>query len=401
MKQIRRLVVMTVVLLVGCVFILFSLNIGFSAYHHMGEIDSGIFLSVYPNKAGTKLDSCTLCHSGGSYTSDGKTTTLGSCQWCHYKYGYDASGNIDDTLNSYGMAYRNAGRNVAAVQAIDNLDSDGDGYLNKVEIAAIRYPGDPNDDPNKVPAPYQVYTRKELEQMPQHTQFLLMNASKSTDNYVEYTGVTLENLLQEIMLNSATGIKVFAPDGFSASHPFYLDPNPNLYHVFGTYPEASFYYDAIADISLNPNGWCDYSAPSVGGRHNGDRIINPDGLKMILAIKRDGQYLTPGVLNDQNKLDGEGPFRAVPPQKVPGPPDQRSTASNPSLPWPYDKNADHNAGFSTRSVTIIKVEPLPAGQRTLILWKQDGIMLMRERSLSMARLIRFLRFLKSLKDWST
>jgi len=29
--------------------------------------------------------------------------------------------------------------------------------------------------------------------------------------------------------------------------------------------------------------------------------------------------------------------------------------------WPYDVNADHNAGFSTRTTTIIKVEPLPEG----------------------------------------
>jgi hypothetical protein len=31
--------------------------------------------------------------------------------------------------------------------------------------------------------------------MPQHSQFLLMNASKSTDNYVSYSGITLENLI--------------------------------------------------------------------------------------------------------------------------------------------------------------------------------------------------------------
>ena len=86
---------------------------------------------------------------------------------------------------------------------------------------------------------------------------------------------------------------------------------------------------------------------------------------MILAFERDGEYLTPGVLNLQNKLDGEGPFRVVPPQKNPGPPDQRSTASNATDPdvwvWPYISAADHNAGFSSRTVTMIKVEPLPAG----------------------------------------
>ena len=105
-----------------------------SAYHHMGEIDSGIFLTVYPEKAGTKLDSCNLCHSGGSYVNaSNKTVTLGSCQWCHYKYGYDSSGDISETLNAYGKAYRAAGRSTAGVIAIEQADSDGDGA---VDLAA-------------------------------------------------------------------------------------------------------------------------------------------------------------------------------------------------------------------------------------------------------------------------
>jgi hypothetical protein len=82
---------------------------------------------------------------------------------------------------------------------------------------------------------------------------------------------------------------------------------------------------------------------------------------MLLAFKRDGEYLDPGVLNSENKLDGEGPFRVVPPQKKPGSPDQRSTSTNQNVVWPYDKNADHNAGFSSRTVTMIKVMPLPPG----------------------------------------
>jgi hypothetical protein len=119
-------------------------------------------------------------------------------------------------------------------------------------------------------------------------------------------------------------------------------------------------------MATNPStGWCNYSAPSAAGRNNGDTIANPDGLKMLLAIKRDGQYLAPGVLNLSNKLDGEGPFRVVPPQKNPGPPDQRSTAANATDPnvwvWPYVAAADHNAGFSSRTVTMIRVEPLPPG----------------------------------------
>jgi len=109
------------------------------------------------------------------------------------------------------------------------------------------------------------------------------------------------------------------------------------------------------------DGWCDYSAPSCKGRNNGDLITVPGGLKMILAYKREGAYLDAGVLNVDNKLDGEGPLRVVPPQKVPSPPDQLSTSLNQEVVWPYDNAADHNAGFSSRSVTIIKVLPLPEG----------------------------------------
>jgi hypothetical protein len=342
------------------VLVSFTGYASFAAYNHLGDTDSANFRSVHPDKVGTKLDSCALCHSGGQSSSG---TMMGSCQWCHYKYGYTAPhGNILDTLNPYGKDYLASGRNTSAIQTIATFDSDGDGYKNAVEIAAVRYPGDPNDDPTKVPAPVRVFTREQLEQMPQHSQFLPMNASKSTDFYAQYTGVPMGDLLDEAaILPSAMDIYVSAPDGFGQPHPLYPDLNPSLYHVWGDYPAATFYYDSLADIALNPGGWCDYSAPSAIGRSDGDPIFNPDGLKLLLAIKRDGQYLTPGVLNPQNKLDGEGPFRVVPPQKLPGPPDQRSTASNPSLPWPYDKNADHNAGFSSRSVTIIKVGPLPEG----------------------------------------
>ena len=233
------------------------------------------------------------------------------------------------TLNAFGADYLSHGRSAAALAAIEVLDSDADGYSNAAEIAADRYPGDPNDSPAKVSAPSIVFTRDALEQMPQHTQFLLMNASKSTDTYTQYSGVALEDLIRSLMLDSATGITVFSPDGFATYHPLKPSSNPNSYHVLGTYPPADYHYSAQADVATNPaSGWCDYSAPSCLGRNDGDPIVNPDGLKMLLAIRRDGQYLTPGVLNLQNKLDGEGPFRVVPPQKNPGPPDQRSSAPN-------------------------------------------------------------------------
>jgi hypothetical protein len=338
----------------------------FAAYHHMGEMDSGIFLSVYPEKAGTKLDNCNLCHSGGSYINNkGNTITLGSCQWCHYSYGYDGLGDIEKTLNPYGVDYRDYGRNLNAIASIAVLDSDNDGFSNGDEIAANRYPGDPGDDPAKVPAPSRVYTRTELENtMPQHTQFLLMNTHKSGDFYAQYSGVAMDYLLQKLILPEATGITVYAADGWATDHPLYLDPNPALYHVFGDYPQAFFQYDQEADQEKTSYGWCDYSSIYAEGRSHGDPIVNPDGQKLLLAFKRDDGYLIPGELNSSNKLDGEGPYRVVPPQKIPGPPDQGSTSKYQDVIWPFDPTdtiTDHNAGFSSKSVTMIKVLPLPEG----------------------------------------
>lgn len=335
-----------------------------AAYHHMGEIDSDFFLEVYSDAAGTKLDSCTTCHSGGTYiNSKGKTVTLGSCQWCHYTYGYDASGDILDTLNPYGADYLGAGRDAAAVAAIAAHDSDNDGFANVDEVAALRFPGDPDDDPTKVEAPSRVYDLAEIEAMPAHTQFQLMNTHKSGDYYGEFTGVPMEQLLEDAgMLASATGIQAYAPDGFATYHP--LEATTGFYHVLGLYPLSVFYYDVEADVALTSFGWCDYSNASCAGRQNGDPIVNEGGDVMLLAYKLEGEYLTPGVLSDQNKLDGDGPFRVVPPQWNPGPPDQASTSTIQDVIWPFDGDevtTDHNAGFSTRSATIVKVEPLPAG----------------------------------------
>ena len=225
--------------------------------------------------------------------------------------------------------------------------------------------GDADDDPVKVAAPSRIYTIEQLEKMPQHAQLMLMNAHKSMDFYASYSGVSVEDLLREIILPTATGIKVFSPDGFSQYYPLKPDSNPLFYHVCGVYPEAPFYYDRQADSVISKDGWCEYNSSALKGKKAGEPIENSNGLRLLLAMKRDGQYLDSGILGPQNKLDGEGPFRVVPPQKKPCPPDQRLYAKdskNKNLYiWPFDENADHNAGFSTRSAIIIKVEPLPSG----------------------------------------
>ncbi|MDB9822318.1 hypothetical protein OAC89_01285 [Deltaproteobacteria bacterium] len=345
----------------GALLISLAASVVFSGYHHMGEKDVAQFLKAYPDKEKTKLDSCALCHTGGQYEKrPGVAVSLGSCQWCHYKYGYDGSGNIIDTLNSYGRDYLANGRNAVSVCAIDSKDSDGDGHTNEAEIKAVSFPGNKGDDPGKQVAPFRIYTRQQLDELPQHTQFLLMNSSKSGDFYAEYEGVALETLLRDAGLtDNASGIRVYSPDGWSQYHPLEADPDPALYHVFGTYPSATYQYDVQADKTFG--GWCDYGSPLCSVCNHEDPINVQGGLKLILASKRGGEDLMPGLLTTDNKLDGEGPYRVIVPQKGSSPPDQASNASNQNVIWPYRNDWDHNSGSSTRSATIIKVEPLPEG----------------------------------------
>jgi hypothetical protein len=346
-----------------------------AAYHHEGEDDAPNFLDAYPSKAGTKLDNCNLCHRGGTARNG---STYGSCQWCHYSYGYEEPhGEIADTLNPYGLAYLGAGgggAGTAALTSIESVDSDGDTFSNIDEINANSYPGDANDDPTKVTAPFVVYGKAQLEAMPQHAQFLLMNTTKSGDYYAEYSGVVMQDLLKRARIASgATKVTVYSPDGYSQGHPL-EDSESNVgasYEPFvnGTYPPATYYYDAEADDAIDADyGWCSYSSPGNAGRNHGDPIDVKNGLRLILALQVDGVDLVPGVLDGYKLKKGtEGPFRVIAPQKLVGPPDQASTAHDDGHPtgiWPYDGNpltTDHNAGFCSKAATILKVEPLPAG----------------------------------------
>jgi hypothetical protein len=340
----------------------------FGAYHHMDEKDAPKFLQTYPDKTGTKLDDCALCHAGNTYTTkSGTVVTESVCQYCHAEYGYDGSGDITKTLNPYGAAYMAAGRSIAAFAAIEGLDSDNDTYSNITEINAIRYPGDALDTPAKVPAPHIFLSLDELENMlTPHDQFMLMNTSRGgsdgLDFYATYTGFIMQELLEATGWTAAsTGVTVTAPDGYS--YTYARTSNGKNYFIEGNFPEAPYWYDATAD-SAN-GGWVNYSAPGCTGRTNGQTITVDGGLKLLLAYKVNGAYLDIAYQDDQNKLNGEGPFRAVPPQWNPGYPDRQSNSATPDAePWPYDKdevNTDHNGGFSARGVAAIRVDPLPEG----------------------------------------
>ena len=339
--------------------------IAWSAYSsHQNDEDIAKFLQVYPFARSTKLDDCSLCHPGG--TLSGKS--YGSCDYCHVAYGLKPPhGPVP--LNPYGLAYKDAGRSVEAIRSIESADSDGDTFGNLAEIQALAFPGDPRDYPGLVAATAVSLNPKQIEQLPRHQQFLFLNASKSQDFYAQYGGVKVEDILNKVRIApEATQITVFAPDGFSKTFPIDApDPQipPNIsYDVSGPYPKGAYYGELnFVDYPLSP------VYPT------GKKI--PDELRLILAYQRDGKPLSVGKLVPDPKnparlvLEGEGPYRLVNPQKIAGSPDRPSTSTPVGDGWDYDPNKDHNAGSSVRSVTAIRVEPLPKGT-TDFSWTEGG-----------------------------
>jgi hypothetical protein len=352
---------------------------------HQNDQDVNNFLAVYPFAKSTKLDDCSLCHKGGCITASGRTSYYGSCDYCHQIYKTQPPhGNILDTLNSYGKAYNGAGANQDALKAIEGLNSDGEDKLtdcsgkeipnndkstNIEEILALAFPGDARDYPGLVPAPAIGMNLERLLKLPSYSQLLLLNASNSRDFYARYRGVKILDLLKHAGISKkATQITVYSPDGFSQTFPIDVpdpqtDPSKVQYDVMGPYPYGTYYGGLdFVDYSVIP-----------GCIDNGDRI--PDKLYMLLAYMRDGDPLTPGKINPTTlRLDGEGPYRLIPPQKIAGSPDRGCSGPqvDPDDGWNCDRiNKEHNAGFSARTVAAIRVDPLPVGT-TDFNWYEGG-----------------------------
>jgi hypothetical protein len=334
---------------------------------HQNDQDINNFLAVYPFAKSTKLDDCALCHKGGTI---GKNT-YNSCDYCHHLL--QDNGTADKTLNPYGVDYLYAGghhtdhqADQAAIKAIESVNSDGDGYTNIMEIQALTFPGDPNDYPGLISAPVIGLNLERILRLPDYSEFLLLNAMKDTDWYARYRGVKIMDLLRYAGVpKDATGITVFAPDGFSKYFPMDVadpqtDPLKIQYDVMGPYPYG-YYYPGLDFVNYAFIPW--YLC-------HGNQI--PDKLFMLLAYLRDGDPLTPGKINPTTlSLDGEGPYRLIPPQKIAGAPDRSSRSSPVGDGWDYDPNKDHNAGSSVRAVAAIKVWPLPDGT-TDFNWNEGG-----------------------------
>ena len=286
------------------------------------------FISQYPKAVRTRLDDCQTCHRSGMAGTDTERE-YSPCGYCHllqypnarYKTGVPKS--FEDTLNAYGLAYKQQGRTTEALAAIAKLDSDGDKYSNAQEIADLRYPGDSASRPGQPMASIVTLKWNDIRKLPLQNQFMLMNTtSEPFDDYTSYAGVKVQDLLKaaHIDLSGATGITVFAPDGKIPAG--ILDGK---------------------EIPMVP--W------------------------LLLAFEREGKLLdTAQYEKGTGRLAGEGPYRLVKPQRSmagdasrPGRPDRSIKSKTFGDGWDFDKALDHNAGSCVRGATVIRVNPMPAG----------------------------------------
>jgi hypothetical protein len=333
---------------------------------HENDMDIGNFIRHYPKAAGTRLDDCQTCHRGGIVGTDTERE-YSPCGYCHLllypnpKYRTGVPKDYESTLNSFGLAYENAGRTVEALGEIAKLDSDGDGFANETEIAALRYPGDAASRPGQTQAPFVSLSWERIRKLPSRSQFMLMNATKEpTDDYVTYGGVRVLDLLEAagVSLEGADGITVFAPDGYSIDY--------SMNDVTQPFPRG-FFYAKPAAIKNKDRAFVKYPEKRPSGIGDGREI--PESPWLLVAFERDGMPLDPARYEKgTGRLAGEGPFRLVKPQRdlmgdpsKPGRPDRSSKAKTFGDGWDFIPQIDHNAGASVRGACVIRVNPAPAG----------------------------------------
>ncbi|MDD5370418.1 MAG: hypothetical protein PHQ40_15150 [Anaerolineaceae bacterium] len=111
--------------LIGCAILVTSLLLlNQPKFAAANSDDLANAVTKYPGINGTRLDACALCHTSQV-----------------------------PALNPYGAAYKSNGRDGTAFGAIENLDSDGDGFSNLQEIQALSFPGNAADVPHATVQP--------------------------------------------------------------------------------------------------------------------------------------------------------------------------------------------------------------------------------------------------------
>lgn len=333
---------------------------------HETDADMKGFIRQYPAAAGTRLDDCQTCHRGGVRGTDTERE-VSPCGYCHllvYPNPRNATGvprTVSDTLNAYGLDYKKAGRTFGSFAAVAELDSDGDGHRNGVEIADLRNPGDPASRPGLPQAPTITLGWDEIRKLPVQSQLMLMNTTKEpTDDYVAYKGVRVIDLLSaaKIYLTGVTGITVFAPDGYSVDY--------SLEDINAPFPKGVFYAGPRAFDGSN-RAFVKYPGNLPPGVE--DRTTIPKAPWLLLAYERDGLPLDPSSCEKgTGRLTGEGPYRLVKPQRdlmgdrmKPGRPDRAQKSKTFGDGWDFVPGIDHNAGACVRGACVIRVNPVPDG----------------------------------------
>ncbi|MCK4538277.1 MAG: hypothetical protein KAV42_05715 [Candidatus Krumholzibacteria bacterium] len=338
---------------------------------HASDADIDNFVKSYPHTVGTRLDDCQTCHRGGTVTDDEmEPVSTNPCDFCHLIQHPPAGwtglpASIDETLNPYGEAYSGAGRDRDAIVAIAALDSDGDSYSNSDEIDDLRYPGDGNSYPGLELCPVLTVTLEEMKRMPEHTQFVLANATKQQyDFYATYTGVRIVDLLEEsgVDLTGATSIDIMAPDGYAKT--FTMD------QITGQYPDHRFYPGFGADDLGTDCAFVEYPDETYGLAW-GDWIGVELGQEFwhMIAYERDGQPLERSYPDPASgRIIGEGPFRnMIPPgaeEDDLNRPDRgknEDTSGCTLMEWNYNDYIDHNAGSMVKATVIIRINPVDPG----------------------------------------
>lgn len=329
---------------------------------HANDTDMNHLVATYPAIAGTRLDDCQSCHTGGEVTAGTKTRFKNACDYCHFIPFPDAGvtgapATYEQTLNAYGLAYKSSGRNAAAVRSIAELDSDGDGSTNEDEIDDSRYPGSSASKPGQPRASLKVLDMADLQAMPTHEQFLLANSHKQQfDTYALYRGVTVANLLTEsgVNLEEITGITLIAADGYMKDF--------SAEAVRNQYPNGLFYSGLDTETKGPDCGFVEYPQTLPQGLTDGAEIT--DAQWLLLAFGRDGDDMDTSYLDPvSGRIEGEGPLRIIVPQSTPGTPDRGSSYSPSSCDdgYDYEDPKDHNAGDMVRGVVAIRVNPMPEG----------------------------------------
>src|SRR5512136_2481430 len=255
---------------------------------HQNDADMKGFIRQYPHAAVTRLDDCLTCHRGGINGTDTERE-YSPCGYCHLlaypnpRYATGVPKTAADTLNAYGLDYKNAGRSFEAFAVVAGIDSDGDGAANAAEVADLRNPGDAASRPGLPLAPTVSLGWDEIRKLPVQHQFMLMNATKEpTDDYVDYRGVRVIDLLSAagVYLTGVTGITVFAPDGYSIDY--------TLADIQTPFPRGRF-YAAPRAFGGSDRAFVEYPEALPAGVKDKAKI--PGDPWLLLAYERNGQPL--------------------------------------------------------------------------------------------------------------